>query len=118
MAAVDEAPAPQRHAPHRWQLGEQAEARAYVFGALGVVSRAAEKRRRPAFRPLLARRVEALERDAEMRWMAADLVQSDQPVVAVERGVLDPLRHDRRRELLEAHREAQHVFPSRTFGRR
>ena len=41
--------------------------------------------------------------------IAADLVQRDEAVVAVERGVLDALRHHRRGELLEAHGEAQHL---------
>ena len=44
--------------------------------------------------------------------MAADLVQRDQAVVAVESGVLDALGHHRRGELLEAHGEIEHFAPA------
>jgi hypothetical protein len=47
-------------------------------------------------------RVEVLHREAEPRGIAADVVQRQQPRVAVEGGVLDALGHDRRRRLLEA----------------
>ncbi len=43
--------------------------------------------------------------DAEAVGIAADLVQREQPQVAVEGGVLDPLRGDRRRGLLKARHE-------------
>ncbi len=46
--------------------------------------------------------VEVLDRDAEARRVAADVVEREQPPVAVEGGVLDALGHDRRRRLLEA----------------
>ena len=85
------------------------EPRAHVLGALGVVRRAAEHGVGPAARALLRRGVERLQRDAEVRRMAADLVQRDEAVVAVERGVLHALRHHRRGELLEAHREVEHL---------
>ena len=48
------------------------------------------------------RRVEGVDRQAEAVGVAADLVERQQPQVAVERGVLDALRVDRRRRLLEA----------------
>ena len=46
---------------------------------------------------------------AEAAGIAADLVQREQPDVAVERGVLDALRHHRAGRLLEAHRRTRPV---------
>ena len=43
--------------------------------------------------------------------VAADVVEREQPHVAVERGVLDALRHDRRRRLLEARDERAPARP-------
>ncbi len=45
--------------------------------------------------------MEGLDRSAEHRRVAADLVQGNKTVVAVEGGVLDAFGHDRSRELLE-----------------
>ena len=45
--------------------------------------------------------VEVRHRSAEHAGVATDLVERDQPVVAVERGVLDALGHDGGGELLE-----------------
>ena len=41
--------------------------------------------------------------DAEMLRFAADLVERDEPVINVERRILQPLRHDRPGALLEFH---------------
>ena len=46
--------------------------------------------------------VEVFDAQAEPVRVAADLVEGEQPQVAVERGVLDALGRDRRRRLLEA----------------
>ena len=62
----------------------------------------------PAREALGARRVggvEGVDREAEARRVAAHLVEREQPQVAVEGGVLDPLRRDRRRGLLKARDE-------------
>ena len=42
---------------------------------------------------------------AIIAWFTADVIQREQPVVAVECGVLDPLGGNRRRDLLEFHGE-------------
>src|SRR5919198_2090665 len=60
--------------------------------------------------------MERLEREPEVRWMPADLVQRDQAVVAIERGVLIAFRHHGRGELLVAHGEAQHLLAAQTSG--
>ena len=51
--------------------------------------------------------VEGRQRDAELIRMAADLVQRDEAVVAIERGVLETFRHHRAAVLLHPHGEAQ-----------
>ena len=55
-----------------------------------------------AQRPRGIARVEVVDSDAEAPRVAADIVESKQPAVAVEGGVLDALGHDRRRRLLKA----------------
>ena len=52
--------------------------------------------------PLQAAGVESLDVDPEPGWIAADIVQGQQAAVAIERGVLDALGHDRRGGLLKA----------------
>ena len=51
------------------------------------------------------RGVELVDAQPEPPGIAADLVQRGEPEVAVERGVLDALRHHRAGRLLEAHDE-------------
>ena len=55
---------------------------------------------RPVGLPRLLQGVELRHRDAELARVAAHLVQSDEPGVAVEGGVLDSLRHRRAAQLL------------------
>jgi hypothetical protein len=86
-------------------LGQEVDARAHVGAALGVVRRQREQRRGPTLGHRGAVAVEALRRAAERAWVAADLVQGDQAVVAIEGGVLGPLGHHGRGELLHAQRE-------------
>ena len=78
------------------------EARAYVAAALGVVRLRRQQLEREASRALEVRGVEVVDREREAAGVAADLVQAEQAVVAVERRVLDALRHHGRRRLLEA----------------
>ncbi len=61
---------------------------------------------------LLDHVMEGREAGAELIRLAADLVQRDQAVVAVEGGVLDRLRRDRAGQLLEMHRGRDHVAPA------
>ena len=58
-----------------------------------------------ALRALEVVGVKGLDREAEASRIAADVVQRQQPQVAVEGGVLLALGRDRRRGLLEAHDE-------------
>ena len=54
---------------------------------------------------LLVGGVELRDADAEAIRAAADLVQREKPVVAIEGGVLEALRHHRPAVLLHAHCE-------------
>ena len=87
---------------------ERADARAHVGAALRVV-----RRSRPAAcagsasAALAFAAWNAVDGEPEAARVAADLVQREQPDVAVERGVLDALRHHRARRLLEAHRRTR-----------
>ena len=91
--------------PFAGHFGKDVDARTHVFRALVVVGRGREHRVRPVCRALGARAVEGGHREAELAGIAADVVQRDEAVVSVERGVLDAFRRDRRRELLHLHRE-------------
>ena len=44
-----------------------------------------------------------LDADAKARRISTDFIKRDQPVVAVERGVFDPLRRHRASQLLQPH---------------
>src|SRR5881275_839357 len=55
--------------------------------------------------PLERRAVEVRRRQREAIGVAADLVERGEPEVAIERRVLDALRHHRTRGLLPAHDE-------------
>ncbi len=63
---------------------------------------------------LLVRGWNAGDGDAELVGIAADLVQRDEAVVAVEGGVLEPLGHHRAAVLLQLHRPAQHRLRGRS----
>ncbi len=69
-------------------------------------------------RTLRVRLVEERRRDPEPFRRAADFVQGDETVVAIEGGVLDALGHHRPRELLQPHREAQRRGPADLSCRR
>ena len=84
---------------------QRVDPRAHVGRALGVMGLGGEQVQREALEPLDARRVEPADVDPEPRRVAPDVIQGDQPAVAVERGVLDALGHDRRRGLLKARHE-------------
>ena len=99
------------------QLGQHREARPRILAALGVVGRGAEHGVRPAFAALAVGLVESGERDAELIGIAADLVQRDEAVVAVEGCVLEPLGHHRAAVLLQLHRAAQHRMAAEAAAR-
>ena len=71
-----------------------------------------QHRVRPALGALGVRLVEEPRRDAEPLRRAADLVQRDEAVVAIEGGVLDALGHHRTGELLQPHGEAKRRGPA------
>ncbi len=87
---------------------EMASSRARTSSeALGVVGRQGRHRRRPPRgRPL--DEGEQLRGETRSAPGRPDLVEGDEPVVAVERRVLDPLGHDRAAGLLEAHDDVGH----------
>ncbi len=93
--------------PFRRHRGQRSDACPHVGRALGVVGHGGQQVEGEALRALGVARVEALDVDPEARRIAAHVVQGDQPVVAIEGGVLDALGHDRRRGLLEAGDEAR-----------
>ena len=82
-------------------LREHGEPGPDVLTALGVVGRQAGHRQRLVSLALDLQPVELLDRDAELRRVAAHLVQGDEPGVAVVGRVLDPLGHRRAAELLQ-----------------
>jgi hypothetical protein len=82
--------------------GQRREPRAHVRGSFRVVREGREQRARPSRGLAL---VERLHRESEAAWIAADLVQRQQPGVAVEGRVLDALGHHRASRLLETRDE-------------
>ena len=85
--------------------GQRADARAHVAGALRVVRLRGEQPQRVTLRALEHRLVEALRIEREATGIAADFVERCQPEVAIERGVLDALRHHGPSGLLPPHDE-------------
>ena len=93
-------PAPEPGRPLVGDLGEHREPGAHVLGALGVVRGQRGHGARPRGHPPGVAVVELGGGDPEPVRVAAHLVQRDEPVVAVERGVLDALGHHHARRLL------------------
>jgi hypothetical protein len=81
------------------------EASPHILAALGVVRGGCEHRLRPSVLCLKASLVKLPDRDAKAAWVAAHLVERDQPVETVKGGVLQPLGHRWPGELLEAHHQ-------------
>ena len=98
------------------------EAGAHVGAPLGVVRLGGEERLRDRAQPLLVGPVERFDRQPEPPRVAAHFVEREQPDIAVERGVLDPLGHDRAGRLLEAGHELggrrllQEELPAQRLG--
>ena len=91
--------------PFPGQLRQQADPRPDVAAPLGVMGGEGQHGLRPPPCRVRHRPVEVIDRGAEPARIAAHLVQRDQRVVPVERGILPALGHDRRADLGEAHRE-------------
>ena len=115
--AQDAAPDLHLFRPVLRQLGQHREARPRILAALGVVGRGAEHGVRPALGALAVGLVESGEREAELFGIAAHLVERDEAVVAVEGGVLEPLRHHRAAVLLQLHGQAQHGMAAEAAAR-
>ena len=77
-----------------------------VFAALGVVRRGRGQAVRRLRRPLPHALVKVADGEPAGGRIAADLVEREQAVIAIERGVLQRLRHHRPGELLHLEREA------------
>src|ERR1019366_4597809 len=89
-------------APLVGQFGQYCEVGADVFAAFGVVGGQGGHAGCRHLGPALLGSVELGDPGAEGAGIPADLVQPDEPAVAVVRGVLDTLGHDRAGQLLEA----------------
>ncbi|HVD28628.1 MAG TPA: hypothetical protein VNC79_09030, partial [Mycobacteriales bacterium] len=87
------------------QLGEAREPGPDVLAALGVVSGQGGHRVRPGRELPAAPGVQLVDRHAQVRGVAADLVERRESQPAVERGVLDALGHHRAAGLLEPDHE-------------
>ena len=79
--------------------------RAGILAALGVVGRGRGHAMRPFPGADLHHRVKSIDGKRPAGRIAADLVQREQTMVAIERGVLQRLRHHRPGELLHLQRE-------------
>ena len=102
-------------APALRNFAQDAQAGAGVLAAFGVVGAEGQHRMRPLLGPPRRRRVKFLGRKAEMRRVAAHLVERQQPGVAVKGGVLGSLGGHGAGELLELEREIG-VFGPRALG--
>ncbi len=85
---------------------QRGEPRARILAALGVVRRRGRHAMRPFPGAGLHHAVEVRDWQRFRGRVAADLVEREQAVIAVERGVLQRLRHQRAGELLQFQREA------------
>ena len=85
---------------------EHSEPGSRVLAALGVMRGGRQHRMRPAFRPLGVGFVKEGRRHSEAVRRAADFVERKEAIVAIERGILDALRHHGPRELLKLHRKS------------
>src|SRR6202035_1198641 len=65
---------------------------------------------RPIAKTFLIRRMEFCSGNSEVVKVASNIIQRDQAVVTIERGVFKPLRHDWTGELLEFHGESHDCF--------
>ena len=109
MRRIQDLPAGHRAGPFAGNFGERDQPRAGVLAALGVVGRGRGHAVRPFPRAGLHRRVKGVDGKRPGRGVAADLVEREQAVVAIERGILQRLRHHRAGELLHLQREAAHA---------
>jgi hypothetical protein len=74
--------------PFRGQLSEHSQPGPRVFTALGIVGGGRGKAMRPTARAFTAERVKILGAVPYVLRLTANLVQSDEPVVTIESGVL------------------------------
>ncbi len=109
--AILRAPLRDGRLPRAGDFRQDVQPRANVLAALAVVRRGRRQRERPP-PPALGEPVVDLRRlEAELRRIAADFIHRQQPVVDVQRGVLDAFRRDRTGDLLELSREPRPLLP-------
>ena len=96
------------HSPGSSRQRDQAGAG--VFAALGVVRRGRRHAVRPVFGAGLHHLVKGIGRKRRRRRFAADLVEREQAVDAIERRVLQRFRHQRAGELLHLQGKAAHPW--------
>ena len=92
-SAQDAGPRLHLPAPFLRHFGENSEPRSIVFAALGVVRRGRQHGVRPVLRARGVRLVKEGRGEAKPLRSASDFVERDEPIVAIEGGVLDPLGH-------------------------
>ena len=121
MFAIHRLPAARGAAPFLRQFGERGETGAHVFAALRVMRRSRQQAMRERREPRGVLLMKSLDGRPLRVGFAADFVQRDESVENIERRVLDPLRRDRSRGLLELeHERAAQFFIDRmcVFRRR
>ena len=109
MRGIQHLPAGNRAGPFAGKLGERDQPRPGILAALGVVGRGRGHAVRAFPSANLHRRMKGVDGKCPGRGIAADLVEREQAVVAVERGILERLRHHGAGELLHLQREAAHA---------
>src|SRR5215472_12209427 len=87
-------PAPDSYllAPKERQFGKYVDSGTHILGSLGVMGRGGDHLMWPKPGALLNFAVEFLRGNAEAEQIAADLVERNQSVVAVEAGIFEALR--------------------------
>ena len=96
--------------PFAGNFRQRQQPRARILAALGVVGRGRGHAVRPvAWRAPASARVKRVDGERRAAGIAADLVEREQAVVAIERGVLQRLRHHRSGELLHLQGKAAHA---------
>src|SRR4029079_10992501 len=88
-----------------------------ILAALGVMRGGTQHGMRRSFRPLRIGVMEGGYAYAELVRVAADLIQRQHPVVAVEGGILEALGHNRAAILLCAHCDANHLHAAESATR-
>ena len=109
MRRVEQLPPRHGAGPFAGNFRQRHDPRAGILAALGVVGRGRRHAMRPLFGAGPHHPVKGLHGERLCRRIAADLVEREQAVVAVERRVLQRLCHHRSGELLHFQRKPAHA---------